>query len=79
MTVEKKFREGKSVFLTGHTGFKGSWLTLWLNSLGAKVHGYSLEPPTQPNLFSLIQVESLLGTHTIADIRNYPLLKESMC
>ena len=39
---------GKRVFITGHTGFKGSWLALWLSRLGAEVHGYSLEPPTTP-------------------------------
>ncbi len=46
------FWHGKKVFLTGHTGFKGSWLTLWLQALGAKVTGYSLAPETDPSLFS---------------------------
>jgi CDP-glucose 4,6-dehydratase len=43
--------KNKTVFVTGHTGFIGSWLVLWLQSLGAKVIGYSLEPPTKPSLF----------------------------
>jgi CDP-glucose 4,6-dehydratase len=63
------FWRGKQVFLTGHTGFKGSWLTLWLQVLGAKVTGYALAPETAPNLFSIAQVgdgiESIMG-----DIRN---------
>lgn len=44
------FWRGKRVFMTGHTGFKGGWLTLWLTELGARVHGYALNPPTEPNL-----------------------------
>lgn len=53
----KGFWEGKSVLITGHTGFKGSWLSLWLLEEGAKVIGYSLKPPTEPNLFNLIKIE----------------------
>jgi CDP-glucose 4,6-dehydratase len=49
------FYHGKKVLVTGHTGFKGAWLSLWLRKLGAKVHGISLEPPTQPNLYEIIQ------------------------
>src|SRR3954466_9604401 len=48
---------GKRVFLTGHTGFKGSWLSLWLQQLGAEVFGYALPPPTTPSLFEIAQVE----------------------
>jgi CDP-glucose 4,6-dehydratase len=59
------FWRNKRVFLTGHTGFKGAWLSLWLQHLGAKVTGYSLAPPTQPNLFDQACVaqgmESLIG------------------
>ncbi len=64
-----KMFQGKSVFLTGHTGFKGSWLSLWLHHLGAKVTGYSLPPPTQPNHFSQSQVSELLGCSIEADLR----------
>jgi CDP-glucose 4,6-dehydratase len=52
------FWRGKKVFLTGHTGFKGSWMSLWLQSLGAEVTGYSLEPPTSPSLFETASVAS---------------------
>ena len=51
-SIDKDFWRDKRVFLTGHTGFKGSWLSLWLVSLGAKVRGYSLNPPTTPSLFN---------------------------
>ena len=50
--IDQKFWQGKRVFLTGHTGFKGSWLSLWLSSLGAEVRGYALNPPTSPSLFN---------------------------
>jgi len=63
------FWHGKQVFLTGHTGFKGSWLTLWLQALGARVTGYALAPETTPNLFSLAQVGDGIES-TIGDIRD---------
>ena len=47
---------GKRVFLTGHTGFKGGWLALWLEALGSRVHGYALDPPSRPSLFELAKV-----------------------
>ena len=49
--MNPQFWRGKRVFLTGHTGFKGSWLSLWLQHLGAQVTGYALPPPTEPSLF----------------------------
>ncbi len=64
-----EFYSGKRVFLTGHTGFKGSWLCLWLHALGAKVTGYSLDPPTRPSLFELGRVHDLVSS-VIADVRN---------
>jgi CDP-glucose 4,6-dehydratase len=76
MTPE--FWRGKSVFLTGHTGFKGSWLALWLSSLGARVHGYALPAPTQPSLFEVAKVQSTLAQHTLADIRDAAALKAAL-
>ena len=61
---------GRTVFVTGHTGFKGSWLCLWLHRLGARVTGYALSPPTKPNLFSICGIEQLLERHYLADIRD---------
>lgn len=69
---------GRSVFVTGHTGFKGSWLCLWLARLGAKVTGYSLEPPTAPNHFELARVRDSLAGHHIADIRDTDRLCEAL-
>jgi CDP-glucose 4,6-dehydratase len=58
--ISEEFWRGKRVFLTGHTGFKGSWLALWLQKLGADVTGYALEPPTDPSLFTLANITSCL-------------------
>lgn len=60
----------KKVFITGHTGFKGSWLAMWLLKLGAEVTGYSLEPPTQPNHFDLIKMEMRSVIGDVRDIGN---------
>jgi CDP-glucose 4,6-dehydratase len=75
--VNRAFWQGRRVFLTGHTGFKGSWLTLWLESLGADVTGYALEPPTTPNLYDQARVASAVRS-IIADIRDYPRLAAAM-
>ncbi|MHB1957012.1 MAG: GDP-mannose 4,6-dehydratase, partial [Sulfobacillus sp.] len=61
---------GRSVLVTGHTGFKGSWLSLWLDLLGASVSGFSLEPPTEPSNFALSHVVEHLSRHTIGDVRD---------
>src|SRR6476620_9493520 len=66
----RKSLRGRRVLVTGHTGFKGSWLCHWLHRLGARVTGYSLAPPTQPNLFSMSKTEQLLERHCLADIRD---------
>ena len=65
-----QFFKDKSVLVTGHTGFKGSWLCLWLHRLGARVTGLSLEPPTTPNHFSDANILDLLASHILADIRD---------
>ena len=61
--------KGKQILITGHTGFKGSWLSLWLKELGADVIGYALEPPTKPNLFEALSLNEKI-THIISDIRD---------
>lgn len=70
VVVNRAFWQGKRVLVTGHTGFKGSWLVLWLRSLGAEVHGYALAPPTPTNLFSVARVTDLLQSHVVADVRD---------
>lgn len=77
LAVNPDFWQGKHIFLTGHTGFKGSWLSLWLQSLGASLTGYALPPPSTPNLFEAANV--LRGMTSItADICNSSMLKKSM-
>ena len=76
--MRSEFWRGKKVFLTGHTGFKGGWLSLWLHELGAEVHGYALAPNTTPNLFTVANVSESLASSTIADIREPSLLKEAL-
>lgn len=71
------FWAGKSVFLTGHTGFKGSWLSLWLHAMGARVTGYALEPPVEPNLFHLAGIRDFTCS-IIADIRDRARLEQAL-
>ena len=68
---------GKRIFLTGHTGFTGSWTSIWLSSLGAEVFGYSLEPETTPNLFTEAKIQDLL-IGEIGDIRDFVSLRDRM-
>ena len=75
--IDQEFWKGKRVFLTGHTGFKGSWISLWLCSLGAEVRGYSLNPPTSPSLFREAKIDTIIDSQ-IADIRDQDTLHESM-
>lgn len=72
------FWRGKRVFITGHTGFKGGWLSVWLQSLGAEVHGYALNPPTQTNLFTVAKVANGMVSSTIADICDAVQLRLAM-
>ncbi len=75
--IDKNFWAGKRVFLTGHTGFKGSWMSLWLSSLGATVKGYALNPPTSPSLFKEANIDRVVESE-IGDIRDQELLYKSM-
>ncbi len=72
--IDRGFWKGRRVFLTGHTGFKGSWLSMWLSALEADVTGYSLEPPTKPNLFESANVASSVRSIS-GDIRDFTRLK----
>ena len=75
--MDAEFWKSKSVFLTGHTGFKGSWMALWLQNLGARVVGYALSPPSEPSLFEVGRVAD--GMVSIdADVRDLDLLRRSM-
>lgn len=76
--MNRAFWNGKRVFLTGHTGFKGSWLALWLADMGAEVHGYALDAPTEPNLFSVCKLSTHIANSTIADLRNADTLVRAM-
>jgi CDP-glucose 4,6-dehydratase len=77
-SVDHSFWKGKRVFLTGHTGFKGGWLSLWLSSMGAKVTGYALAPNTNPNFFEVAKVAEDLEHSHIADIRDLERLQKAM-
>ena len=76
--MKQAFWKNRPVFLSGHTGFKGGWLALWLSELGAKVHGYSLEMPSNPNFFSEINLEDRIESSTIGDIRDLDKLISAM-
>jgi CDP-glucose 4,6-dehydratase len=78
MNPTMSFWRGRSVFLTGHTGFKGGWLALWLSQLGANVHGYSLPPPTKPSFFEEIKLQARVVSSTIGDIRDLKNLSQAM-
>ncbi len=77
-SVTPGFWKGKRVFLTGHTGFKGSWLSLWLTSMGARVTGYALASNTQPNLFQELGINELIDVSHISDVRNLDSLRHSI-
>lgn len=75
MGLSQDFWRGKRVLVTGHTGFKGSWTTLWLQSLGAEVSGFSLEPSTEPSLFKLARVHEGINDQR-GDLRDLGALLE---
>lgn len=71
------FWQGKKVFVTGHTGFKGSWLCLWLHALGARVTGYALKPPPEPNMFTMCGINDLVSS-TFNDIRDQFRVRDAL-
>ena len=75
--VDPSFWRGKRVLLTGHTGFKGGWLALWLQSMGANLQGYALEPPTTPSLFEKAHIGANMHS-VIGDIRDYDALHRAV-
>ncbi len=78
MTVRPEFWRGRRVLVTGHTGFKGSWLSFWLQSLAAEVHGYALQPPTDPSLFVACDLVTGMASSTIADVRDEELVLQTL-
>ena len=77
MSINNNFWKEKKVFITGHTGFKGSWLCIWLHSLGAKITGFALEPPTNPSLFKLCHIDELVNS-IICDIADAKKLQSAI-
>ncbi|HYD63875.1 CDP-glucose 4,6-dehydratase [Azospirillum sp.] len=75
--MNRDFWTGRRVFVTGHTGFKGGWLCLWLQRLGAEVSGYALTPPTEPNLFTAADVGAGMES-TIGDVRDPAALEAAL-
>lgn len=77
MTTDHPYWHGRRVFVTGHTGFKGSWLTLWLRRMGAQVTGYALPPPTEPNLYTLAGVGEDIDS-VIGDVDDFSALHRAL-
>lgn len=78
MILNENFWNQKKVLITGHTGFKGSWLCLLLSQLNAKIVGYALNPPTVPSLFEVAHVESVLEKSVIANINDYQAIYKTI-
>ena len=76
-TPAASFWQGKSVFLTGHTGFKGAWLAIWLHAMGARVTGFALDPPTEPNLYNVARVGEITNSGT-GDVRDATQLQHAV-
>ncbi len=76
--MSRAFWKDRKVFLTGHTGFKGGWMSLWLDALGARVVGYALAPDTRPNIFDAARVVERLERSIIADVRDLDAVRRAM-
>ncbi len=72
------FWKNRSVFITGHTGFKGGWISLWLHLMGAKVYGYSRNPSTNPNFYKITNLESVFEKSFIGEINDFDYLSEAL-
>ncbi|MPB36903.1 CDP-glucose 4,6-dehydratase, partial [Campylobacter coli] len=70
--------KNKKVFITGHSGFKGSWLSLWLHRIGAKIYGYSLQPNTIPNHFDILSMQKIFEKSYFEDINDYVKLENAL-
>ena len=77
LVIDQRFWAGRRVLVTGHTGFKGAWLSLFLSRLGARVFGFALEPATNKDLFVTAEVESCID-HVIGDIREFDTLRQAL-
>lgn len=78
LVVKRSFWKDRAIFLTGHTGFKGGWLALWLTHLGAKVHGFSLAAPTSPSFYVETNLEDRIESSTMGDIRDLSELTKAL-
>ena len=76
--LNRAFWKSRRVLVTGHTGFKGGWLALWLADMGAEVHGYALTPPTNPNFFTVADLGPRLASSTLADVRDEAALARAV-
>ena len=76
--LNRSFWKNKTVFLTGHTGFKGGWMSHWLSELGANVHGYALAPPNENNFYSVTNLSDRLMSSSIGDIQDLSLLSNAI-
>ena len=76
--LNAEFWRGKSVLITGHTGFKGGWLSLWLSKLGSNVHGFALSPQHTPNLFSVAKIQKYISSSKISDINDLSALQDQV-
>ncbi len=74
--INKKFWKNKRVLITGHTGFKGGWLSVWLNFLEAKISGYSLSPITKKNFFNTTNLKTLFEVDKRGDIKDYKKISQ---
>jgi len=75
-TIQNDFKN-KTVLVTGHTGFIGTWMSLWLDLLGAKIIGYSLNPSTTPSMFEIVKLKKNI-THVVGDINNFKKLQQTI-